>query len=87
MSNQKQDPIYVPGTFGNVVRYSSGEESWLVDFTDLKALSDFVKTHKTPEGKLRLQISKQRNDPSKLSIRLNTFVPKAKQEEVEEDIF
>ena len=87
MSNQKQEKVYLPATFGNLTTFDDG--GWIanVDFTDLKAFSDFVKSNKTDDGKFRIQITQQRNDPSKLSVSLNTYQPKAKQEEAEADIF
>lgn len=84
--SQREEKKYVPGAFGRVYTFNDSSEVYNVDFIDLKALSDFVKENAT-EGKFRIQIQKQRNDPTKLSISLNTYQPKAKEEEKEESLF
>lgn len=87
MSNTKER-VYLPATFGNLITFEDGGWVANVDFTDLKAFSDFVKANKTDDGKFRIQITQQRNDPSKLSVYLNTYQPKAKEVTAEEaDIF
>lgn len=84
---QREEKVYVPATFGSVFEFNDGGEVWSIDIIDLKAFSDFVKENKTEDGKLRLQIQKQKNNPKKLSISLNTYQPKAKEEEKEESLF
>lgn len=84
--SQREEKIYVPGTFGNVFEFQDGGCVYNIDIIDLKAFSDFVKKYKTSDDKLRLQIQKQKNDPKKLSVSLNTFQPKPKEEE-EDSLF
>ena len=81
----EQQTIYVPSTFGNVFTFEGGAEVYNVDIVDLKAFGEFVKEHKTEDGKLRLQIRKQKNDPKKLSVTLNTYKSKTKVEEERDD--
>lgn len=79
MSKQQQSKVYVPSTFGNVKTFDNGGEIINIDFTDAKGLIDFI--NKNSEGnKFRIEVQKQRNDPSKASVTLNTWKPQQRVE-------
>jgi len=82
--SDNRERVYVPATFGNLVTFNDGGWVANIDFTDLKAFSDFVKKFKQEDGRLRLSITQQRNNPEKLSIYLNTYAGKKEEVPAEE---
>lgn len=78
MSDSKQK-VYVPSTFGNVKTFDNGGELINIDFTDAEGLKKFIDENSVA-NKFRIVVQKQLNDPSKASVTLNTYQPKAKEE-------
>lgn len=78
MAQEKQ---YLPSTFGKVVTFQDGGELFNIDFVNAEELVGFINQNKDAKGVFRIQISKQKNDQSKLSVTLNTYVPKVQVEE------
>lgn len=78
MANEKK---YVPSTFGKVITFQDGGEVYNLDFVNADELVGFIQENKDSKGAFRIQIQKQRNDPSKLSVSLNTYQPKPKDED------
>ena len=75
MANEKK---YVPSTFGKVVTFQDGGEVYNLDFINKDELIGFINENADSKGAFRIQIQKQKNDPSKLSVSLNTYQPKPK---------
>lgn len=73
-TKQQSTKVYVPSTFANVKSFDGGGEIYNIDFIDANELIDFIKKNST-DNKFRIQVQKQRNDPSKASVTLNTWVP------------
>lgn len=78
MAQEKQ---YLPSTFGKVVTFQDGGELFNIDFVNAEELVGFINQNKDAKGAFRIQISKQKNDQSKLTVTLNTYVPKVKAED------
>lgn len=75
MANEKK---YVPSTFGKVVTFQDGGEIYNLDFINKDELISFINENADAKGAFRIQVQKQKNDPTKLSVTLNTYVPKQK---------
>ena len=76
-----QEKVYLKSTFGKVVTFQDGGEVYNIDFVNTDELIDFINEHKDAKGAFRIQVQKQRNDPSKLSVSLNTYQPKPKDDD------
>lgn len=81
MANQNSK-VYVPSTFGNVKTFDNGGEIINIDFINAKELIDFIGKN-SEDNKFRIEVQKQKNDPSKASVTLNTWKPKPKRETVD----
>lgn len=75
MSN-KQETKYAKGVFGNYRSFDNGGEIYGLDIVNLEEFKTFLDESKGTDGKVRLNVQRQKADPSKLSISLNTYVPK-----------
>lgn len=73
-TKQQSTKVYVPSTFANVKSFDGGGEIYNIDFINAKELIDFISNNST-DNKFRIQVQKQRNDPTKASVTLNTWVP------------
>lgn len=73
MANEKK---YANGVFGNVRTFQDGGEIYAIDIVDVEGFKQFLDENKGSDGKVRLDVSKQRNNPEKLSVSLNTYQPK-----------
>lgn len=72
MANEK---TYVPSTFANVKSFDNGGELINIDFINVSELKKFIDANST-DGKFRIVVQKQLNDPTKASVTLNTYQPK-----------
>jgi len=79
MANEKR---YADGIFGKVFTFNNGGEVYKVSIK-VEDFAKFVKEN-AKNGYLNLDVVKQMKDPTKLSISLDTFEPKPK-EEVRDD--
>ena len=77
---QQEKKLYLPKVFGNVRTFSDGSEIFNLDFIDVKELKSFIDAN-SKDGKFRITVQKQRNDPSKASVSLNTYEAKQKVEQ------
>lgn len=84
MANKNNEKVYLPSTFGKVVTFQDGGEIINVDFIDADSLTKFI-TDNSVDNKFRITIQKQKNDPTKASITLNTYTPKVQVEEEDGD--
>ena len=78
---KQNSKVYVPSTFGNVKTFDNGGEIINIDFINAKELIDFISKN-SEDNKFRIEVQKQKNDPSKASVTLNTWKPKASPERV-----
>lgn len=69
------EKVYVPSTFGNVKSFDNGGELINVDFINVDELKKFIDSNSS-DGKFRIVVQKQLNDPTKASVTLNTYQPK-----------
>lgn len=81
MSTQKEK-TFLPSTFANVKTFDNGGEIINIDFINAKELIDFIGKN-SEDNKFRIEVQKQKNDPSKASVTLNTWKPKPKRETVD----
>lgn len=72
MSNNKQK-VYAP-FFGKVKKFNNGGEIFNIG-GKADELIDFINKNKNSKGYINFDISKQRNDATKLSVSLDTWEP------------
>lgn len=80
MSNKQNNngKVYAP-VFGKVKAFSNGGEIWNIS-AKADELVKFINDNKNAGGYININLSKQRNDETKLSASLDTFDPKKKEE-------
>lgn len=71
-----QEKKFVDGVFGKVFTFQNGGEVYQLS-AKAEEFIKFIKENTNSKGYINLDINKQKNDPSKLSVSLNTFEPKA----------
>ena len=76
MSKQQTEKVYAP-LFGKVKTFSNGGEIWNIS-AKADELIKFIQDNKNSGGYININLSKQRNDETKLSASLDTFEPKQK---------
>lgn len=83
MSNnkQQQQKVYAP-LFGKVKTFSNGGEIWNIS-AKADELIKFIQDNKNSGGYININLSKQRNDETKLSASLDTFEPKKKEGQID----
>lgn len=67
--------VYVPSTFAKIKTFEDNNEIINIDFIDSKELIKFIESNSV-DNKFKLTIQKQKNDPTKASVTLNTYKPK-----------
>lgn len=77
MSKQQTEKVYAP-LFGKVKTFSNGGEIWNIS-AKADELIKFIQDNKNSGGYININLSKQRNDETKLSASLDTFEPKKKE--------
>lgn len=79
MSNRQNNKgkVYAP-IFGKVKVFSNGGEIWNIS-AKADELVKFINDNKNSGGYININLSKQRNDETKLSASLDTFEPKKKE--------
>ena len=70
-----QEKKYLP-LGGKVITFNNGGEIYSL-FGKSDELIKFTKENTNTNGYFNFDVNKQKNDPSKLSVSLNTFEPKA----------
>lgn len=70
-----QEKKYLP-VFGKVHTFSDSNEVYQLS-AKAEEFIKFIKENTNSKGYINLDINKQKNDPSKLSVSLNTFEPKS----------
>ena len=70
-----QEKKYLP-LGGKVITFNNGGEIYSL-FGKSDELIKFIKENTNTNGYFNFDVNKQKNDPSKLSVSLNTFEPKA----------
>ncbi len=86
MSNKTQNnngKVYAP-IFGKVKAFSNGGEIWNIS-AKADELVKFINDNKNAGGYININLSKQRNDETKLSASLDTFEPKKKEDHINLD--
>lgn len=71
--------VYAP-IFGKVKAFSNGGEIWNIS-AKADELVKFINDNKNSGGYININLSKQRNDETKLSASLDTFEPKKKEKQ------
>lgn len=75
MKSDLKTPQYVPSTFANIKTFQDNNEIINVDFINKDELISFIEANSV-DNKFKLTIQKQKNDPTKASVTLNTYKPK-----------
>lgn len=73
MSNSNQQKVYAP-FFGKVKTFNNGGEIFNIS-GKADELIEFINKNKNSKGYINFDISKQRNDATKLSVSLDTWEP------------
>lgn len=71
-----QEKKFVDGIFGKVFTFQNGGESYQLS-AKAEEFIKFIKENTNSKGYINFDVNKQKNDPTKLSVSLNTFEPKA----------
>lgn len=79
-----QEKKFVDGVFGKVFTFQNGGEVYQLS-AKADELIKFIQDNKNSKGYINLDINKQKNDPTKLSVSLNTFEPKASSSNNDDD--
>ena len=80
-NNKQQQKVYAP-LFGKVKTFSNGGEIWNIS-AKADELIKFIQDNKNSGGYININLSKQRNDETKLSASLDTFEPKKKDSHID----
>jgi len=83
METEKQETIFADGVFFNKPHENAPDfVKGSVSFADVAKAIEFLKKHQQ-QNKLNLDLLKSRE--GKLYFKLNTFVPKKKEDDIKED--